>query len=179
MNSKRNNSSEAIHLKEDGVLIMDKREVAEIFNGYYSLVQNVSEDPLVEDFRHHPSIRTITEKCPMVEQFQFRHVTATELAIILKSLNPNKATGHDHIPARALRECASVLATPLTALINTIIDSACVPVDWKLAEILPIFKRDDEFDKSHYRPVSILVLLNKVFKRCLDRQRTQGLLLDN
>ena len=62
MNSKRNNSSEAIHLKEDGVLIMDKREVAEIFNGYYSLVQNVSEDPLVEDFRHHPSIRTIKEK---------------------------------------------------------------------------------------------------------------------
>ena len=59
----------------------------------------------------------------MVEQFQFRHVTDAELSIILKSLDPNKAMGHDHIPARALRDCASVLATPLTALINTIINS--------------------------------------------------------
>ena len=140
MNSKRNNSSEAIHLKEDGVLIMDKREVAEIFNDYYSLVQNVSEDPLVEDFRHHPSIRTIKEKCPVVEQFQFRHVTDAELSIILKSLDPNKAMGHDHIPARAVHDCASVLATPLTALINTIINSPYVPADWKLAEISPMFK---------------------------------------
>ena len=109
----------------------------------------------------------------MVEQFQFRHVTDAELSIILKSLDPNKAMGHDHIPARALRDCASVLATPLTALINTIINSPCVPADWKLAEISPIFKRDDEFDKSNYSPVSILVLLDKVFERCLDRQLTQ------
>lgn len=39
--------------------------------------------------------------------------------------------------------------------------------EWKLAEICPIFKRDDE---SKYRHVSILVLLDNVFERCVQKQ---------
>ena len=92
-----------------------------------------------------------------------------ETELILKSLDSNKATGHDQIPAHVLRDGASVLAGPIVRLINTVIDSACVPAEWKLAEICPIFKRDDEFDKSKYRPVSILVLLDKVFERCVQK----------
>ena len=84
--------------------------------------------------------------------------------LALKSLDPNKATGHDQIPARVLRDGASVLAAPIARLINTVIDNAGVPAEWKVAEICPIFKRDDEFDKSKYRPVFILVLLDKVFE---------------
>ena len=52
-------------------------------------------------------------------------------------------------------------------------DNACVPAEWKLAEICPIFKRDYEFDKSKYRPVSILVLLDEVFERCVQMQLVQ------
>ena len=62
------------------------------------------------------------------------------------------------------------MAAPIARLINTVIDNACVPAEWKLAEICPIFKRDDEFDKSKNRPVSILVLLDKVFERCVQKQ---------
>ena len=62
------------------------------------------------------------------------------------------------------------MAAPIARLINTIIDNACVPAEWKLAEICFIFKRDYEFDKSKYRPVSTLVLLDKVFKRCVQKQ---------
>ena len=50
------------------------------------------------------------------------------------------------------------------------IDNACVPAEWKLAEICPIFKRENEFEKSKYRPVSILVLLEKVFERGVQKQ---------
>ena len=40
----------------------------------------------------------------------------------------------------------------------------------KSAEICPIFKGDDEFDKSKYRLPSNLVLLNKIFERCVQKQ---------
>ena len=106
----------------------------------------------------------------MAAQFEFDHVSVAETELILQSLDPNKATGHDQIPARVLRDGASVLAAPIARLVNTVIDNACVPAEWKLAEICPIFKRDHEFDKSKYRPVSILVLLDKVFERCVQRQ---------
>ena len=62
------------------------------------------------------------------------------------------------------------MAASIARLINTVIDNACVPAEWKLAEICPIFKRDYEFDKAKYRPVSILVSLDKVFERCMQRQ---------
>ncbi|KAL9966689.1 hypothetical protein ACROYT_G024801 [Oculina patagonica] len=111
MHSRRNTSNEAIQLKENGSLVRDNKEVAEIFNHYYSLVQNVSDVPTttVEDFRDHPSIRAIMANCPVTDQFHFSHVNSAELETILKSLNVNKATGHDSVPARALRDCASAL----------------------------------------------------------------------
>ena len=58
----------------------------------------------------------------------------------------------------------------MTRLINTIIDIACVPAERKLAEICRIFKGDDEFDKSKCRSVSTLVLLDRVFERCVQKK---------
>ena len=97
-------------------------------------------------------------------QFEFNHVSMAEIELII-SLYPNKAIGHDQIPARVLRDGASVLAAPIARLTNTVIDNACVPAEWKLAEICPIFKRENEFEKSKYRPVSILVLLDTRLSR--------------
>ena len=104
----------------------------------------------------HTSIAAIRDECVVAALFEFNHVSMAETELIVKSLDPNKA-------APVLRDEASVLAAPIARLTNTVIDNACVPAEWKLAEICPILKRDDEFDKSKYRPVSILVLLDKVF----------------
>ena len=84
----------------------------------------------------------------LAAQFEFNDVSLAETELILKSLDPNKATVHDKIPACILCDGASVLAGPIARLISTVIDNACVPAEWKLAEICPMFKRDDEFDKS-------------------------------
>ena len=154
---------------ENGVLVTDKKRVAQIFNNYFSLIQNVDEEhdsgPNVSvDISVHTSIAAIRDECVVAAPFEFNHVSMAETELILKSLDPNKATGHDQNPARVLRDGASVLAAPIARLTNTVIDNACVPAEWKLAEICPIFKRNDEFDKSKYRPVSILVLSDKVFE---------------
>ena len=42
-----------------------------------------------------------------------------------------------------------------------------VSAAWKLAEICPIFKKDDPLDKFNHRPVSILVTLDHKFKLAL------------
>ena len=152
MYCKRSNNEGTSHLKEHGVLVTDKK-VADIFNNYFSLIQNVGEehdsDPNVAmDISVHPSIVAIRDERVMAAQFEFNDVSMAETELILKSLDPNKATGHDQIPTCVLRDGASVLAGPIARLINTVIDNACVPTEWKVAEICPMFKRDDEFDKS-------------------------------
>lgn len=44
----------------------------------------------------------------MAAQFEFDHVSVAETELILQSLDPNKATGHDQIPAHVLQDGASV-----------------------------------------------------------------------
>ena len=168
---KRSNNERTYRRKENSVLVTDKKKVAEIFNNYFSF-QNLGEehdsDPYVAvDISVHPSIAAIRDECVVATQFEFNHVSMAETELIHESLDPNKASGHDQSPARVLRDGASVLTAPIARLINTILDNACVPVEWKLAKICPTFKRADEFDKLKYRPVSILVLLDKVFERCV------------
>ena len=128
-----------------------------------------SDPNVAMDISVHPSIAAMRDECA-VAAFEVNHVSMAETELILKSLDPNKATGHDQIPDRVLQDGASVLAATIAPLINTVIDNACVPVEWKSAEICPIFKGDDEFDKSKYRPPSILVLLDKIFERCVQKQ---------
>ena len=37
-------------------------------------------------------------------------------------------------------------------------------------DITPVFKKGDKYDKSNYRPVSILPILSKVYEKCLYKQ---------
>ncbi|PFX15676.1 Titin [Stylophora pistillata] len=112
--------SRSFHLKENGVLVTDKKGVAETFKNYFSLIQNVgdehnSDSNVAVDLSGHPSIVAIRKEC-IAAQFEFDHVSVAETGLILKSLDPNKATGHEQIPARVLRDGASVLAAPVTHL---------------------------------------------------------------
>lgn len=75
------------HLKENGVLVTDKKEVADIFNNYFSLIQNVhvgeehdSDSDVAVDISVHPSIAAIREECVAA---QFDHVSVAEREIIL------------------------------------------------------------------------------------------------
>ena len=99
---------------------------------------------LEEDITDHPikaSIATIMgDKYPVSAQFDFIRVLV-ETELILKSLNPGKATRHDQIPARVLRDGASILAVPLVKLINIVIDNACVPLTGNWRKSVP-YSRD-------------------------------------
>ena len=44
------------------------------------------------------------------------------------------------------------------------------PVSLKCANIRPVYKKVDPFDKKNYRPVSILPLLSKVYERVIYEQ---------
>ena len=64
-----------------------------------------------------------------------------EVFAALRSLNPDKALGPDGIPGRILKETAKQIAPSLTLLFNKSLHSAVVPGKWKLANVVPVFKR--------------------------------------
>ncbi len=99
-----------------------------------------------------------------------RCVSETEVNKILKSTNPRKATGYDNFPPKLLHAASSALTPSITSLANRMICYAHFPQDLKLAELAPVFKKDDNLDKTKYRPVSILPCVSKVMERIINNQ---------
>ena len=165
-----------ISFKEGNVIEQDQHKITELFAKYFSSIAGGDcGPPIGQSDTNHCSVNKIRIRWPENE-FSFRNVNRAEVLGTLEKLNPHKATGHDNISPRILRMAASEIATPLTTLYNKIISEGIWPDEWKWGEWTPVFKKDDPLVKSNYRPVTVLVSVDKVFETLLGSQL--GILTD-
>ena len=74
------------------------------------------------------------------------------------------------ISADMLKVTLDIHLSLMTKIINLSFENECCPDDLKLAEVSPIFKKNDDLDKENYRPVSVLFNVSKVFERIIYSQ---------
>ena len=82
-----------------------------------------------------------------------RPYTHQEIANIINSFTASKASGPNSIPIRLIHTASLILVPILTKLINKSLTKRIFPSILKLAEICPIFKKDDLDDCGNYRPI--------------------------
>ena len=68
-----------------------------------------------------------------------------------------------------MKQLANYYAEPLTHLINQSISHGHFPKELKLAEVLPIFKSEDEQLVQNYIPISILLYFSKSFEKIVSK----------
>ena len=68
-------------------------------------------------------------------------ITEQEVESFRSTLDTNKATGSDEIPAKLLKETASVITPSLCKLFNKSLQLGKVPRDWKVANVVPVYKK--------------------------------------
>ena len=73
----------------------------------------------------------------------FYLVTIDDVRKCLCSVDPTKAVGSDMIPGLVLKSCASVLAEPLTHIVNASLTAGCVPTAFKMSHVSPLYKSGD------------------------------------
>ena len=95
------------------------------------------------------------------------HVSADRVGSLLSSLDRSKACGSDNLSGFILRECADVLAAPLSVLFNKCLDTGMYPKRWKDATVIPVHKKGQRSQADNYRSVSLLPIVSKVFERIL------------
>ena len=101
-------------------------------------------------------------------------VTQGQVLAVLESLNANKATGCDAIPAKVMKIGAKELSQPLTTLFNSCIHNRVWPSDWKRGDWTPVYKKDDKYSKENYRPITVLPCVDKVFEQLVGAQVSAG-----
>ncbi|GAB0205730.1 mitochondrial enolase superfamily member 1 [Grus japonensis] len=92
--------------------------------------------------------------------------------LLLHSDTP-KSMGPDGIHPRVLRELAEVLTKPLSIMYQQSWLTREVPVDWRLANVMPIHKKGWKEDSGNYRPVSLTLVLGKVMEQIISSAITQ------
>ena len=90
-------------------------------------------------------------------------VSPSEINKIISSLK-NGAPGDDEISSGKLRLISSHINKPIAYLCNLSSINGIFPNEFKLANVLPIYKADDQCLFNNYRPVSLLCVLSKVFE---------------
>ncbi|KFQ25601.1 hypothetical protein N332_03812, partial [Mesitornis unicolor] len=86
---------------------------------------------------------------------------------LLHHLDIHKSMGPDGIQPRVLRELAEVLAKPLSILCQKSWLTGEVPVNWRLANVMPIYKKGWKEDPGNYRPVSLTSVPGKVMEQIM------------
>ena len=104
--------------------------------------------------------------------FKLREVSHGEVLRVLKLLRSDTSTGPDSIPVKFVKMVADSIAGPLTAIINNCIRKYYFPKALKNARISPIPKVDQPKSEEHFRLISILPTLSKVFEKLVALQMT-------
>ena len=102
--------------------------------------------------------------------FKFKYVNEKEIYDELKNLKRKKAQGLDDFPPGLLKDAASLIAKPLTYVINMSLSEGVIPTEWKAAKVTPLYKSGPRTELENYRPISVLPTLSKILERIVHRQ---------
>ena len=86
---------------------------------------------------------------------------------ILISLDVKKSCDPDDLPAAFLKNVFQTISKSLSQLFKKIRETSKFPKQGKCATVVPIFKKADKRNIAHYRQVSLLPVVSKLFERCI------------
>ena len=81
--------------------------------------------------------------------------------------------------AKVLKWAAPVVSESLMQIFNRSIVSHVFPTEWKVARVNALHKKGPRNMLDNYRPISVLPVVSKVFKRILYKQLVEYLDAEN
>ena len=109
---------------------------------------------------YYPPLNLLTDK-------RIDHIFSGEIISLIRNLNPNKASGSDGISGQMLLLCDSSATLPLKIIFQNILVTSTFPDVWKLANVVPIFKKGNKQLINNYRPISLLPICGKIFEKII------------
>ena len=146
--------------KEDETLALTDKEKANSINLFFSNVGNKLNN-LLPTSTHLQPITLENKEVLLLSQVVLNREAVSRK---INSLQVKKSAGPDNIHPKLLRVAGDAVIPFLVSFYQHIIDREAVFLQWKVARITPIHKKDDETDIAKYRPVSPLSIPSKILE---------------
>ena len=145
----------------------DKTDIVNILNSYFvSIGVNASDHTSLHD--EASFIDTLFTRCN--ESVFFKPISPVDILSIVKGLKNSKTCGHDDLNSFVLKKIIHYIVDPLCYIFNMSLNFGKYPQSFKLAKVIPVFKKGNRNQCNNYRPISILPCISKILERVVYNQ---------
>ena len=140
-----------ILLKDKYNKIIDKNQSADTLSKFFYSTYTQDNSSMLHNNKLYQDIDNIIFSC-------------NEIRSQLHKL-PNKNSAPDGIPDILFQNLSEELCRPLSILFQLSFNQKEIPEEWKIADIIPIYKgKGNKCDVNNYRPISLTSTISKVMK---------------
>ena len=132
------------------------------------LLDEATVEKISDTYWGHPIIMAIKLSVTQNNKFNLPQ----DIDKIINSLSSDKATGPDGISVKFIKLSANVIDSHLANIRNKDIDLNCYSENAKIANVRPIFKKDERTKVKSYRPVSLLNVFSKIYESYIHENLT-------
>ena len=148
-------------------VVTDDQKMASILNEHFCSIFS-EDDGNNHNFTTQPPEELLTDM----------NITMKMVKDKIEQLKPRKAPGPDGITNDILKVLKDEVATPIHILFQSSLSTGNVPSQWRVAKVVPMFKKGAKGKAGNYRSLSLTCQVGKVFESILRDVITDHLLIN-
>jgi len=168
----------------EGITYTDSYQIACKLNEFFTTMPQkiANEIPPCEDDNLDDSVEgngsTVDDSLPLLN-FSNCPVTDSEILEAISMLLPKKSEDFNGVSMFFIKKFKNLIVSPLRHIFNRSFISAVVPLQFKIAKVIPLFKSGDRSLPDNYRPISLLSCFSKIFEKVVCISLTNFLEFNN
>ena len=106
-------------------------------------------------------------------QRAFSNVSNEKVQNEIRDLSEKKSSPLDAIPAKIIKDHEEIFCQKIKIDFDNAIKTGIFPQNLRLADISPVFKKNNKHSKENYLPISVLSGMSKIFERLMLTQMNE------
>ena len=128
------------------------------------LLDETTVGKIIDTYRNHPSVIAIKSSITQNSKFSLLHPTTQDKSKIINLLSPGQSYRSWQHSSEITILSANVIDSHLANVINKNKDLNCYSENAKIANVRPIFKKDERTKVKNYRPFSLVIYFLKFMR---------------
>jgi hypothetical protein len=143
---------------QNGKLVLDDKDRAQLLNTFFSSVFTEENMTQIPEVKNRDDTGGDDEKLNEIK------IDSIMVFNKLARLKEGKAPGDDGFVPLFLKQVASEICYPLAEIFNSSLKEGVVPLDWRIANVTPIYKKGSRQEPGNYRPISLTSQIGKLLE---------------